>query len=279
MKKSIIFLFISFFFVNLQAQNDPSPDAWQDVANKIEATDTVYIRNNLSILNGGKLGLNHTSPAEILHVNGGAIFSGISNGLSDSDWGTLEGKNIKTLFSNRYNGISSGVHGFGVASANHFESPFIYGYDKPGNKIVFGSITWNDRNPATGLTPRMVVNTDNGNVGIGVVNPENALEVCGFIRANEIIVQNDWCDFVFNKDYKLPSLSEQKAFIDTNGHLKNFQSEEEMSGEIHLGDVNKRQQQSIEEMMLYLIKMKEEIDDLKQENQLLKADLVELKKK
>jgi len=55
--------------------------------------------------------------------------------------------------------------------------------------------------------------------------------------------------------------------------LPGFESEEEMGGEIQLGDVSRRQQAKIEEMMLHLIDMKKEITQLKKENEELKKRL------
>jgi len=82
---------------------------------------------------------------------------------------------------------------------------------------------------------------NNGNVGIGTSNPTYKLSVNGNIRAKEIKVESGWSDYVFYDDYKLPSLEEEESFIEMNGHLIGFESEEDMEGEISLGDVSKRQ--------------------------------------
>ena len=126
---------------------------------------------------------------------------------------------------------------------------------------------------------RVFLVEEGGKVGIGTTTPENALDVCGFIRSEEVIVEDGWCDFVFDKEYQLPTLLAQKIFIEKNGHLKNFQSEKEMNGQIHVGDVNKRQQQTLEEVMLYLIDMQEQLTTLKKQNQLLQKEMEMLKSK
>lgn len=103
--------------------------------------------------------------------------------------------------------------------------------------------------------PSMIImgtNDRSGYVGIGTTNPQHKLEVCGTARFTEVLVDEGWCDFVFDKDYNLPSIDEQLNFIEDKGHLANFQSEEAMAGEVNLGDVTKRQQQTIEELMLYI---------------------------
>lgn len=99
------------------------------------------------------------------------------------------------------------------------------------------------------------------------------VNVCGTIRANEVIIEEGWwCDFVFDDSYALPSIEEQMSHIDDKGYLANFQSEEEMAGEVSLGDVTIRQQQTIEELMLY-------IGQLNGANKLLKAENEKLDEK
>jgi len=110
-----------------------------------------------------------------------------------------------------------------------------------------------------------------GNVGIGVIDPENKLEVKGTIRAEEVKVELGWGDYVFYDDYQLPTLEEEKAHIEKNGHLLGFESEKAMAGKIQLGDVAKRQQVKIEEIMLHLIELKKENEELKKEMEILKA--------
>jgi len=86
----------------------------------------------------------------------------------------------------------------------------------------------------------------------------------------EVLVNEDWCDFVFEETYELPSLIEEKKHIEENGYLLGFESEEAMAGEISLADVTKRQQVKIEEMMLHLIELSDQVQALKQENDKLK---------
>lgn len=119
---------------------------------------------------------------------------------------------------------------------------------------------------------------DGGRVGIGTSTPENKLDVCGRIRADEVVIEGDWCDYVFAADYQLPTILEQKTFINTHGHLKNFQSEEDMNGQIQVGDIQQRQQKTIEEMMLYLIALKEEMEVLKTKNEALEKRTTDLEK-
>jgi len=119
----------------------------------------------------------------------------------------------------------------------------------------------------------------NGKLGINTNTPQNALDVCGKIRGDEVIIENNWCDFVFYKNYRLPSLKEEAQHIEEKGHLIGFESEEEMNGEIHLSDVTKRQQVKIEEVMLHLIEMEKRLKVLETENTELKAEIKHLRSK
>ena len=118
-----------------------------------------------------------------------------------------------------------------------------------------------------------------GKLGINTSSPQNALDVCGKIRGDEVIIENDWCDYVFYENYNLPDLCEEAQHIEEEGHLSGFQSEEEMNGEIHVADVTKRQQVKIEEMMLHLIQMNERLNKIETENSQLKKEIKQLRSK
>ncbi|MFQ6603190.1 hypothetical protein [Flavobacterium sp. C3NV] len=111
----------------------------------------------------------------------------------------------------------------------------------------------------------------NGNVGIGTINPTNKLDVNGTIHSKEVKVDmNGWPDFVFKKEYNLPTLDEVEKHIAEKGHLENIPSEEEvLQNGINLGEMNAKLLQKIEEMTLYLIEMKKENESLKSNQVLL----------
>lgn len=83
-----------------------------------------------------------------------------------------------------------------------------------------------------------------------------------------------WADYVFATDYKLKPLSEVEKFIDENNHLPNIPSADELVKEgLDLGKMQALQMEKIEELTLYLIEMKKEIEVLKNENIVLKAQI------
>jgi len=121
----------------------------------------------------------------------------------------------------------------------------------------------------------------NGNVGIGSLNPTNKLDVNGTIHSKEVKVDmNGWSDFVFKKEYNLPTLEEVEKHIAEKGHLENIPSEDEvLKNGISLGEMNAKLLQKIEELTLYMIEMKKENEIVKNENSLMKKNQIELEKR
>ncbi len=119
---------------------------------------------------------------------------------------------------------------------------------------------------------RMTIISD-GNVGIGTPNPTSKLTVAGNINSREVKVSVDaGADFVFDKDYILPSLQEVEKFVTKNKHLPEIASAKEMQKEgINLSEMNIKLLQKIEELTLYLIQQQTEIEELKKSKQSMQS--------
>ncbi|MFK7787183.1 MAG: hypothetical protein AB8B56_18825 [Crocinitomicaceae bacterium] len=125
-----------------------------------------------------------------------------------------------------------------------------------------------------------------GKVGVGTTSTpsmigsadlsEYSLYVAGGLLAEEVRVRTGWADYVFYDNYQLKPLDEVADYIEENGHLPNVPSAEQVEEEgIELGDITRIQQEKIEELTLYLIELKQEVEALKvqltnQENNSLK---------
>ena len=123
-----------------------------------------------------------------------------------------------------------------------------------------------------------ISNTNDGWVSIGtssaaVSDPDGnfKLYVQGGIRARKVKVdQSTWPDYVFEKEYQLPRLSDVDLFIKNNKHLPGIKSAAEINKEgLDLGENQAALLQKIEELTLYLIEQNKRIDEQqKQINQL-----------
>ncbi|HEY3406144.1 MAG TPA: hypothetical protein VGK59_22310 [Ohtaekwangia sp.] len=120
----------------------------------------------------------------------------------------------------------------------------------------------------------------NGNVGIGNFATASTgsfkLAVDGKIGAREIHVTlaNPWPDYVFDTNYKLMPLDEVEQFVQTHKHLPEIPSAQVMEKEgLQLGEMNTLLVKKIEELTLYMIELKKEVDMIKAENEELKNRL------
>jgi hypothetical protein len=131
-----------------------------------------------------------------------------------------------------------------------------------------------------GSTNVMLIGT-NGNVLIGKTSQTNTaykLDIYGKARANEIVVNTSGADFVFDKKYALPKLSDVKAYIDKNQHLPEIPSAKEMQANgLELGKMNKRLLQKVEELTLYLIDKDKQLSDQQKVNQSQQKQIDQLK--
>lgn len=114
-----------------------------------------------------------------------------------------------------------------------------------------------------------VLQLDGTQVAVGGVVPASSaykLAVTGKVICEEVKVKlsGNWPDYVFAPGYKRPTLNELESFIKTNRHLPNIPAaaEIEQNG-MEVGDMQKRMMEKIEELTLYVIDLKKEIDELK----------------
>ena len=208
--------------------------------------------SRLTILSNGNVGINTTAPLAKLDIRGTLLTGGGSGNLDPGgtpDLSFLQNSGLMLIGWNR-----SGGRG---------ESNFIN--NRGGGSV--GGFSFIDLSNA-GITKTLMNINGDGNVGIGTEDPQAKLGVNGLIRSREVKVEViNWPDYVFKSSYKLPSISDVKAYIDKFKHLPEMPSEADVAkGGVNLGEMNMLLVKKIEELTLYLV-------DLKQENNSIKKRL------
>jgi hypothetical protein len=143
-----------------------------------------------------------------------------------------------------------------------------------GKKLIISNGTTHDwdSSRATGI---LASNSEiglwvhnNGNVRLGKYSssaPRVKLAVDGSIEAKEVkITSAPGADFVFDEDYYLRDLQEVESFIKENKHLPEIPSATEMEASgVNLAEMNKLLLMKVEELTLYMIELRNEINTLK----------------
>ena len=244
---------------------------------------------------GTNVGIGTLSPNEKLEVIGGikgvqGIFSNEqSNGQTYSSWGDRN-LNCQLISAGAIIDFPSKARTFNfwdfpTSNYNPYPEVFLGISDRSGNdrfqfSAEMGSSSLfkiNDKNQASNFQiiddgnnkVEVLLPKSNSFLGIGTSNFIDGIDIYklavkGAIRAERVRVYTTWADFVFDKNYNLPTLEEVEKHIQINGHLKDIPSAKdvELNG-IELGEMNKLLLQKVEELTLYMIEMKKEISVLR----------------
>ncbi|MBK8845703.1 MAG: hypothetical protein IPO27_03715 [Bacteroidetes bacterium] len=220
---------------------------------------------------------NATTPAYTLHVEGKVIsptyytLYSHSNYVGNSDIRGVSGNSVCNP------GYGIGVEGsggymgvYGSASGSTYTGGAfgVYGYASGtagtrygvyGAASNSGGVAWAGYFSGNTYTAQLMVNTTTGANGY-------VASIGGKLIAEEVRValKANWPDYVFADDYKLMSISELEKSIQTNKHLPGIPSacEVEENG-LHLGDMQTKMVEKLEEAHLYIIQLQKQIDELK----------------
>lgn len=162
------------------------------------------------------------------------------------------------------NGINTVIDNNDILARSNGNHTNLYIQRLGGNVVMGDPISFNSSHKL-GVDGNMVV-TGGLRVGSTIGPGGYKLAVDGKIICTELMVRivANWPDYVFNKDYKLRRLDDVESFIKKNNHLPGIPSAITMEKEgLNIGDMQKLQMEKIEELTLYIIDLKKEIDMLK----------------
>jgi len=212
--------------------------------------------NQLFLKSNGNVGIGTTTPSHVLDVYGGL--------QSTTYPANLNLKDSAPFAQNVGGGILFG--GYYNSSGSLADWAVIQGAKENAIDGDYGGVLRFLTRPNGGSAVEQMRVTSSGNVLIGQttqINPAYKLDVYGKARANEIVVNASGADFVFDKKYLLPKLSDVKAYIDEHQHLPEIPSAKEMqTNGMSVGEINTKLLQKVEELTLYAIAQQKRIDQL-----------------
>ena len=240
----------------------------------------------MSILTNGFVGMATTNPRTFLDVGDfsantlKSVLARLPEG-NDSGEGTYLG--IRSYHTQPENGENCcSVKSFAIEHKFYGQTNSSINFYRGGG-ILGGFITF----CTTDNVERMRID-QLGNVVIGKTtqsNPLYKLDVAGKVRADEITVNTNGADFVFENGYNLRPLHEVESFIKANKHLPGIAPAAEMqTNGASIGEMNTKLLQKVEELTLYLINQNKRIDQLFKENRILRrkveqSNIVKTRKK
>jgi hypothetical protein len=248
--------------------------------------DNLEVNGNISVTGGGSTGNSWISGRKSL-TSSTASF-GLCYGTPTSYGPSVTMSGQGTVLINSY-GTGSIILS-NTTSSGGLTFPMIVGL----NEVKVGLVGW------FGCTPlfHVVGNSQfDGNVGIGTTTPVAKLEVLALDTAGAIVVRNNADsvefrvsgngyvvardiqvktgiiipDYVFEKDYKLKSLSEVEKFINANKHLPGVPSAADVKKDgLNVAEMDASLLKKVEELTLYVIDLKKQNETMQKEIELLK---------
>lgn len=228
-----------------------------------------------------------TSPTDIWHsgTNLGNTYHLDALKLGSDGWGQITvggaAPGLPIMWGNIYpSNYTDGVSTF-------YPAKFYGNSDVPSVQLIYEP--WTSRmsfqfstnhattNAGDNVEWKNVINFDaGGNVAIGDVfsNSCYKLTVNGNIgcTALKVTTPTNWCDYVFDKNYKLMPINNLEQYISINKHLPDIPTEAEVKKDgLDVAETIAMLLKKIEEMSLYIIEINKKVNGLENEVKDLKA--------
>nr|WP_315202963.1 tail fiber protein [uncultured Flavobacterium sp.] len=224
--------------------------------------DVFFKDGGNSYINSGNFGIGTTTPSTRLECVGNELTSFEAAGFYNTRaYGNSSDKSETRINLGKIEGITRQPMG-AIGAFPDFNTD-----------SARGSLAFYTRDSQV-LNERLRI-VSNGNVGIGTTNPTSKLTVAGDIHSREVKVTVDaGADFVFEKEYNLPTLDSVDNYIKENKHLPEIASAKEMqTNGINLSEMNIKLLQKVEEQTLYIIEMNKQLQEVKKQIEQLKKSL------
>lgn len=221
-----------------------------------------YNKNVLSLDHDtGNVGIDTMEPSEKLELLGGGIQLNGEYGIGFKEIpydGAVTTEGAKIYYDYDFLSINGDFLVIEKTDSNT-------GQNNPDGGIVFTN------KGVDGIRDTAMIIRGNSNVGIGTTDPNSKLEVSGgdirvtggsFIDDGTTL---DVPDYVFEDNYDLKSINEVKEYIIQNKHLERIPNQNDKEGwsKLTMQDRDMKLLEKIEELTLYIIELKEEIETLK----------------
>lgn len=216
---------------------------------QFENLNNQQVTNVMTLMHDGNVGIGTVDPEKKLHVEGPAYFNTNEDAVmtfnnNDNSWQYIQFLQDDTRMA--YIGLGSSNE-FRIAKEQGGGIRLI------GNTLVDNELT---------VKEKLFIGEDKM---ISTTDSDALLHVDGKIVCREAVVRpNGWADYVFENSYYLKPLCDVKNYIETNKHLPDVPSEDEVLKKgIDVGEMNAILLQKIEELTLYVIQLEEDVKELK----------------